>query len=160
GPDNSIIADAAKSAVDLSQRPARVPQNQKKARPLSRALSVCYRSSLPDGRRELLDRDLLRVDLGKLRQRQLQHTVDMLRHGCVAVDGFRQTDRSACLTVAALFPQRLAVGFDLFARLDTDGDVSIFDLDFDLVLRDAGKLRLDDVCFGRLDHVEGDAAAV
>ncbi len=52
----------------------------------------------------LLNRDLLRADLDDLRQRELQHAVDMLRLGGVRIDCFRQPDRTARLAKAALAP--------------------------------------------------------
>src|SRR5439155_7455364 len=107
----------------------------------------------------LLNRDLLRADLDELRQRQLQHAVDMLRLGGVRIDCFRESDRTARLAKAALAPQRLAVGLQLFAVLDGDRDVAVFDLDLDLVLGDAGNLGLHDVRFRGLDDVQIDAAA-
>src|SRR4029077_1549448 len=110
--------------------------------------------------RVLLDRDLLRVRLGDLRQRQLQYAVDMLRLRGVRIDRFRQANRTAGLAEAALTPQRLAVRFELFAIFDGDRDIAVFDVDFDLVLGDAGHFGLDDVRFRGLDDVEIDRARV
>src|SRR5204862_6733304 len=107
----------------------------------------------------LLNRDLLRVRLGDLRQRQLQHAVDMLRLGGVRIDRFRQADRTARLAEAAFAPQRLAIGLDLLTILDGNGDIALFDLDFDLVLGDARDFGLDAVRFGGLVDVEIDAAS-
>src|SRR6266550_4136308 len=120
----------------------------KKARPEPRFLLAAV----------LLDRDLLGVGLRDLRQRQLQHAVDMLGLRRVGVNRFRQTDRTARLAEGPLFPQRLAAGVDCIEELGADRDIAIFDVDFDLVLGNAGKLCLDDVGFRRFDDVERDGA--
>src|SRR6202158_6209231 len=68
-------------------------------------------------------------------------------------------DRTARLAEGPLFPERLAARVDCIKELCADRDIAIFDVDFDLVLGDAGKLCLDDVGFRRFDDVQRDGAA-
>ena len=74
----------------------------------------------------------------------------------IGIDRLRQADRPARLAEGPLFPKRLAVRFDFIAELGADGDIAVFDVDFDLVLGDARQLCLDDVGFRRFDDVQRD----
>src|ERR1700757_3592166 len=107
----------------------------------------------------LLNRDLPAVRLGDLRERKLQHAVDVLRLCRVGVDRFRQTDRTRGLAEPAFAPKRLAVRFDFLGVFDADGHVTVLDLDFDLVLRDTRDFRLHDIGFRGFDDVQLDRAA-
>jgi hypothetical protein len=97
----------------------------------------------------LLNRDLLRVGFCDLRQRQLQHSVDMLGLRCIGIDCLGQADRTARLAESPFFPKRLAGRFGFIEEFCADGDTAIFDIDVDFVLGDARKLGPDDIRFRR-----------